>query len=62
MEKYFPGAILPPHLSPFVEEKEGEYVPPEQRVLRGEELPDSGNLLGTLPPNKNRIPGNIFFF
>lgn len=24
------GSILPPHLSPFVEEKEGDYVPPER--------------------------------
>ena len=27
---YFPGALLPPHLSPFVEEKVGDYVPPER--------------------------------
>ena len=24
------GSILPPHFSPFVEEKEGDYVPPER--------------------------------
>ncbi len=24
------GGVLPPHLSPFVEEKEGDYVPPER--------------------------------
>ena len=34
---YFPGAVLPPHLSPFVEEEEGEYVPPEKKQLTGED-------------------------
>ena len=29
---YAPGAVLPPHLSPFVEEKEGDYVPPERQA------------------------------
>uniref|UniRef100_A0AAX7SH35 Pescadillo homolog n=1 Tax=Astatotilapia calliptera TaxID=8154 RepID=A0AAX7SH35_ASTCA len=30
VEDYFLGVTLPPHLSPFVEEKEGDYVPPEK--------------------------------
>lgn len=30
--EYAPGASLPPHLSPFVEEQEGDYVPPERQV------------------------------
>ncbi|XP_013408166.1 pescadillo homolog [Lingula anatina] len=30
VEDYFLGAILPPHLSPFVEEGEDDYVPPER--------------------------------
>ncbi|KAJ8415287.1 hypothetical protein AAFF_G00422670 [Aldrovandia affinis] len=30
---YFPGVTLPPHLSPFVEEKDGDYVPPEKLRL-----------------------------
>lgn len=42
---YFPGVQLPPHLSPFVTEKEGDYVPPEKLKLlalqRGEH---AGNL------------------
>lgn len=33
VEDYFPGAVLPPHLSPFVEEDEYDYVPPERQVL-----------------------------
>ncbi|KAG8183718.1 hypothetical protein JTE90_002784 [Oedothorax gibbosus] len=33
VDLYFPGEILPPHLSPFVEEKEGDYVPPEKQAL-----------------------------
>ncbi|XP_005993371.1 pescadillo [Latimeria chalumnae] len=33
VEDYFPGVVLPPHLSPFVEEKEGDYVPPEKLKL-----------------------------
>ena len=37
VKDYFPGEVLPPHLSPFVTETEGEYVPPEkQRMLSGE--------------------------
>ncbi|XP_068617176.1 pescadillo [Brachionichthys hirsutus] len=30
VEDYFIGVTLPPHLSPFVEEKDGDYVPPEK--------------------------------
>lgn len=30
VEDYFLGVTLPPHLSPFVEEKDGDYVPPEK--------------------------------
>ncbi|XP_001380443.2 pescadillo homolog isoform X1 [Monodelphis domestica] len=33
VEEYFPGVLLPPHLSPFVTEKEGDYVPPEKQKL-----------------------------
>lgn len=36
--KYSPGVLLPPHLSPFVEESVGEYIPPE----RIEQLKESG--------------------
>jgi len=30
VENYLPGSILPSHLSPFVEEKEGDYIPSEK--------------------------------
>lgn len=33
VEDYFLGVMLPPHLSPFVEEKDGDYVPPEKLKL-----------------------------
>lgn len=42
VEDYFPGVLLPPHLSPFIQEKDGDYVPPEKlRLLalqRGERI------------------------
>ena len=33
LASYAVGASLPPHLSPFVEEKEGDYVPPDKLVM-----------------------------
>ncbi|XP_076106551.1 pescadillo homolog isoform X1 [Mytilus galloprovincialis] len=43
VEDYFIGAVLPPHLSPFVQEEEGDYVPPERRSqLAGQSATDSG--------------------
>lgn len=48
VEDYFPGAELPPHLSPFVQEKDGDYMPPERRVmlarLEGKQVPSHGAL------------------
>ncbi|XP_067928767.1 pescadillo homolog isoform X2 [Watersipora subatra] len=50
VKDYLVGALLPPHLSPFVEEGEGDYVPPErvrllQRVAEegGEQVEESMN-------------------
>nr|SVE75097.1 EOG090X05E6 [Daphnia dolichocephala] len=44
VEDYFIGASLPPHISPFVTERLGDYIPPERQVLlaleRGEALPN----------------------
>ena len=33
VDDYLPGALLPPHLSPFVEANEGDYIPPEKQRL-----------------------------
>lgn len=33
VEPYYIGVMLPPHLSPFVQEKEGDYIPPERQAL-----------------------------
>ncbi|XP_049786488.1 pescadillo homolog [Schistocerca cancellata] len=39
VEKYFVGAVLPPHLSPFVDaEREEQYIPPEEQQLRDPSL------------------------
>ena len=37
VEDYFPGVDLPPHLSPFVQEEEGDYIPPERQTMLEEE-------------------------
>jgi hypothetical protein len=33
VEKYFLGAVLPPHLSPFIDKTREQYIPPEERAL-----------------------------
>ena len=39
---YAPGTTLPPHLSPFLEEKEGDYVPPERALQLAEQEMEVG--------------------
>lgn len=38
VEKYFLGAVLPPHLSPFIDKTREQYVPPEERALEDTSL------------------------
>jgi len=45
VEDYFIGAILPPHLSPFVQEQEGDYVPPERQAILDEEKQTEGTCI-----------------
>jgi len=45
VKDYLPGDVLPPHLSPFVDEENGAYVPPErQRVIALQRGEDPGTL------------------
>ncbi len=58
------GSVLPPHLSPFVEEKEGDYVPPERLGQRQaendvEEQPTSSVPSINLVENNAYLNGNI---
>ena len=43
VEDYFPGVELPPHLSPFVQEVEGDYVPLERQAMLDEQKQAGGD-------------------
>jgi len=49
VDNYLPGSVLPPHLSPFVEEKEGDYVPPERLGQRQAEVDLEESATGPIP-------------
>ncbi|TKR76121.1 hypothetical protein L596_017313 [Steinernema carpocapsae] len=50
--KYLPGETLPPHLSPFVEEKAGDYIPQERIEQLKADGHDVAKLLGeTVEPS-----------
>ncbi|XP_021364933.1 pescadillo homolog [Mizuhopecten yessoensis] len=51
VEDYFIGAVLPPHLSPFVEEQEDDYIPPERLALLSRQ--DGGEDSGTESDEQN---------
>lgn len=40
VEDYFVGADLPPHISPFANERAGEYIPPERKAQMASEEND----------------------
>lgn len=56
---YLPGSVLPPHLSPFAEEKEGDYVPPERFGQRQAEN-DVDEELTVAKPSIDLVENNGF--
>uniref|UniRef100_A0A915JKD8 Pescadillo homolog n=1 Tax=Romanomermis culicivorax TaxID=13658 RepID=A0A915JKD8_ROMCU len=61
VDNYLPGAVLPPHLSPFVETSANEYVPPEQIALlekQGEDVSALTTYIKTTN-SKNEIKAEI---
>jgi len=64
VDNYLPGSVLPPHLSPFVEEKEGDYIPPERFGQRQAETDVEEPATGPTPSidlveNNAYLNGNV---
>lgn len=57
VEDYFPGVDLPPHLSPFVKEEEGDYIPPERQAMLDEMEQEK-----TLEDNKGWLTSSLVHF
>jgi len=58
VENYLPGSILPPHLSPFVEEKEGDYIPREKLSNRQPDIDEEAEISNKNKNNSSLINSN----
>lgn len=57
VDEYSPGASLPPHLSPFVKEGPGDYVPPERQIAMEVEQEDLEDTLELEEEDETVEPG-----
>lgn len=66
VEKYLMGAILPPHLSPFTENRQDQtYIPPEERMLMDPDFKLKNRkilILDKYIEIKNRLLFNLYSF
>lgn len=66
VEKYLMGAILPPHLSPFTENRQDQtYIPPEERMLMDPDFKLKNCkilILDKYIEIKNRLLFNLYLF
>ena len=63
VEKYLMGCILPPHLSPFTDNRRDQtYIPPEERILLDPEYKlKHGNKRINFSKKKNRLRNFISY-